>query len=137
MDLEATKFFKGPRGSLLCAVALICFAVASALLVSSLQTRHAASSHLDQRIAISSADSFMPRRQTVASRSEDSFACERLSTSTVPGLRCRVFLWHNLSMRPSTQTSRMGKLDRETNLNLEAMLSLEMGDSFRRLRLRH
>lgn len=66
MDLEATKFFKGPRGSLLRAIALICFAVASVLLVSSLQSRHAASGYSDQRTAISSGDSFLPRSQTVA-----------------------------------------------------------------------
>ncbi len=43
MDLEATKYFKGPRGSLLRVGALIFFAVASVLLLGSLTMREAAS----------------------------------------------------------------------------------------------
>lgn len=43
MDLEATKFFKGPRGSLLRIGALIFFAFASVLLLGSLTAREAAS----------------------------------------------------------------------------------------------
>ena len=42
MDLEATKFFRGPRGSLLRAVALVFFLIASLMMISSLLTyRHA------------------------------------------------------------------------------------------------
>ena len=42
MDLEATKFFRGPRGSLLRAVALLFFLIASLMMISSLLTyRHA------------------------------------------------------------------------------------------------
>ena len=43
MDLEATKFFRGPRGSLLRAVALLFFLIASLMMISSLLTYRQAS----------------------------------------------------------------------------------------------
>ena len=57
MDLEKTKLVERARGSMLRTGALLFFGFASVLLISSLASRHAASSELNGPVSVSSTGS--------------------------------------------------------------------------------